>query len=588
MIPVLYKSTEKEFATQGIGALKDAVSCTVTEERNGTYELTMKYPITGIHYADIKERNIIAAIPSPYREKQPFRIYKISKPLSGIITVYAAHVSYDLNGIPVAPFEAGNIEDALSGLSENAQIANSFAYQTDIVSSSGLTLSTPKAARTVLGGMQGSFLDVYGGEYEWDKFTIKLLKHRGKDNGVTIRYGKNMTKLDAEIDVENIVTGIYPYWQKEETLVIADIVWMENAPYQKAIPVDFTQDFDEAPTKEQLTERAKTYITENGIGKVQMSINVSFVQLEQMSGYESLKNLEKCDLCDTVTIQYADLGVDVSAEIVSITTNVLLERYDKMQVGTIRADVAQTIVDQEQKIDGVIRNDGSLIAEKLFGFIDSAKASLYAQYNAAEKQDVMAMLFENNDAENPLYGALAMGTQGLMISKQKKADGSGWEWTTALTASGLIANIIVAGIIADKTGNSWWDLDNGEINLAGVFKSLGADGGYCTLSDNELSFYTSSGTRVAHIYSKTNTGRTLYITSDANDPLAANAPSLILQGQNGNVILQAPNTLTLTCGTLKIDSLDGKSGRAEFSDGSYLTFRKGLLVGGRTSGGTTF
>lgn len=466
MIPVLFDENATEFTTQGIGALTDAISCYVTEERNNMYELKMTYPITGIHYADIKNCSIIAAIPSPYRTRQPFRVYKISKPLDGVVTIYAQHISYDLNKIPVNPFTATGIVNVFANLKNSMAIENNFTFVPALTNAtSQVSITLPTACRSVLGGIHGSVLDIFGGEYEWDTWTVKLWAKRGADNGVTIRYGKNMTALSVETDSENVVNGVYPYWKKDDVLVTCNpaIIWAENLPQTLAIPVDFSDDFEEQPTPEQLQERAEKYINDNNVGTLPTSIEVSFVNLSQMDEYKGLiAALEKCDLCDTVTVQYEALGVDVKSEIVKIVTDVLKEIYDSMEVGTVRADVAQTIASTENKIDSVIRPDGSIVAQALRGFINGSLVNLYAQYNAAQPAAAEAILFECNDPENPLYGAMAIGTQGLMISRQKKTDGTGWKWTSALTSEGLMAGIIVAGILTDKTGKNHWNLDTGE------------------------------------------------------------------------------------------------------------------------------
>lgn len=495
MIPVLFGASETVFATQGIGALTDAISCKVQEERNGVYELEMQYPVNGIHYEDVKERAIICAIPSPYRKRQPFRIYKITKPLNGIVKIYASHLSYDLSAIPVNPFSAVGITQTLAILKNSMEIENNFLFYSGITNeTSSVEISTPTACRSVLGGIRGSLLDVFGGEYEWDDWKVTLWADRGHDNGITIRYGKNMTALSCETDVENVVTGIYPYWQKEDVLVTCTpkIIWAANIGYQKALPVDFTNDFDEQPTPAQLKARAEKYITDNKIGNVPISINVSFVQLAQMSGYEDLAILEKCDLCDTVTVQHEALGVDVKAKIVGITTNVLLERYESVKVGTVQADIAQTITDTSNKVDAVVRPDGSLIAESLRGFIDGSLVNLYAQYSAAKPAGVLAVLFENNDTASPLYGALAIGTQGLLIAKQKKTDGTGWDWTTAITASGGMLGHTITGKISNKDGTSWWDLDNGGMQMTGTFRTQAQNGEYTEMSPGGLVHYENT------------------------------------------------------------------------------------------------
>lgn len=508
MIPVLFAETATEFTTQGIGALADAISCEATEERNGMYELEMEYPITGIHFEDIQYRAIICAIPSPYRTRQPFRIYKISRPLDGVVTIYAAHVSYDLNGIPVSPFKSTGIANTFGAIKSHMEIDNNFSFVSGITNTTSvLNLELPTACRTVLGGMQGSVLDIYGGEYEWDVWTVRLWAKRGANNGVTVRYGKNMTKLEAETDGENVVTGIYPYWSKDGVTVTCDpkIIWADNIGYQKSVPVDFSNDFDEQPTPAQLKARAEQYIEDNNIGTLPTSITVSFVQLSQMSGYEDIAALEECDLCDTVTVQYEALGVDLEAEIVSETTDVLQERYVSMQVGTIRADVAQTIADTSNKVDKVVRPDGSLVAEALRGFINGSLVNLYAQYDAATPASEVAVLFERKDETDPLFGALAIGTQGILISKKRKPDGTGWDWTTALSFEGLMAGIIIAGILTDKTGENYWNLDTGELVAGNATVQNNASGDSIRMRNAQMQLFRD-GTEVGFIGTNNITG----------------------------------------------------------------------------------
>ena len=222
MIPILYNSTETEFKTQGLGALADAISCHVTEERNGIYELEMEYPQTGIRFKEIQNGNIILAIPSPYREAQPFRIYKITKPLNGNVKIYANHLSYDLNKIPVGPCQASGAAEALLKIQENLLINSNFQFWTDKDDTGEFVIQVPVAGRSALGGSDGSVLDIYGGEFEWDKYSVKLYSSRGIDSGVAIRYGKNLTGINQEGDISNLVAGICPYWKSDEKVVISD------------------------------------------------------------------------------------------------------------------------------------------------------------------------------------------------------------------------------------------------------------------------------------------------------------------------------------------------------------------------------
>lgn len=354
MKPILFPSTATEFNTQGLGVLTDAISCTVNEERNGAFELTMQYPDTGVHFDEITDRCIIYAIPSPYRAPQPFRIYRITRPMDGIIMVYAQHITYDLSGVPLNPFTAINAPDALSKLSLNAAVDSPFTFWTDKSTVASFAVSTPSSTRSVLGGSSGSILDVYGGEYEWDGFTVRLYGHRGYDNGVVISYGKNLTDIEQDRNISNVATGIYPYWTNAEGALVTCDPKIVNAPgtydFTRVVPVDFSSDFETQPTPAQLQARAEKYVEDNKIGIPKTSITASFVQLEQFPEYEDLALLEKCDLCDTVTIRYPQLGVEAKAEIVKIETDVLLERYNSVEIGDVRTNIADTIVGQQQEI----------------------------------------------------------------------------------------------------------------------------------------------------------------------------------------------------------------------------------------------
>lgn len=376
MYPVLYASNATSFNNQGLGALSDAISCTVHEERNGEYELTMRYPVGGIHFDEIQDRAIIKAIPSPYRAAQPFRVYQIEAPLNGIVTIRARHISYDLSGIPVSPFQASSCAGALNGLVNNSAIANPFTVATDKNVVAPYKLSVPTSFRACLGGSEGSILDVYGkGEYEFDGYTVRLLTNRGADNGVKFAYGVNITDFEMERNLESVVTGVYPYWKAFDGDELVEIegkiipiydplnptfllesggAYLEEAlgrlltvgtpfGFDNVLPLDLSTEFEEAPTPDQLFLRARKYVSDNGLGAPKISINVSFVHLGQTLEYPELREIETCDLCDTVRVEFPMYGLSVQAKIISIETDVLLERYEQVQIGDARTTIADTI-----------------------------------------------------------------------------------------------------------------------------------------------------------------------------------------------------------------------------------------------------
>ncbi len=350
MIPILYEGNEQNFLHNGLGRLADAISCKVTEERNGTFELEMTYPITGIHYAEIQENRIIFAKTEDGGNNQAFIIYKVSKPLNGIVTINAQHISYLLNGFIVMPFNAVSCADAMSKIAANTVLNTPFEYYTDVASTVAFKLDAPRSIRGLLGGEQGSILDTYGGyDYKFDNFNVYLYQNRGTDNGVSIRYGKNLTGLKNEVDATSVYTGIVPYWADSEgnTVYLTErVVLSDHAsdyPYKILKTVDFSSEFETQPTEAQLRAKAQSYITNSSAWKIKNSIDVSFINLGQTEEYKSIAALERVKLCDYVTVIYDKLGVDVKTKVIKTVYNVLTERYDTISLGDTTYTLAKAI-----------------------------------------------------------------------------------------------------------------------------------------------------------------------------------------------------------------------------------------------------
>lgn len=373
MIPILYKRNETAFTTNGLGRLTDALRCTVTESRNGVYELEMEYPIDGLHFADLDLEMLIGARHSDATDVQPFRIYRITRPLNGVVTVNARHISYDLTKIAVKPYTADTIAEALQGFTSYSMNSCPFTFATDKTTSGRFVVKEPASIRSLLGGSEGSILDVYGGgEYEFDKFLVRLHTARGTASGVTIRYGKNLTDLQHINDSEAQYNGVAPFYASGDTIVVLPegAVYLDDAAKYldaytdqrrvkytnqngeiyngyvtdlKVIPLDLSQAFDEAPTVAQLRAAAVNYLssTSNTVPKV--SVKVNFVQLWQTEEYKQYAPLQRAKLCDTVNVIYTRLGVKVSAKVIKTVYNVLLERYDSMEIGDAKSTLASSL-----------------------------------------------------------------------------------------------------------------------------------------------------------------------------------------------------------------------------------------------------
>lgn len=357
MIPILFAPAATSFSTNGVGRLSDAITCMCSHDRNGIDELEMTYPVDGVHYADIVHSAIIVAKPSARRERQAFRIYKITKPMFGRVTILAQHIRYQMNFIPVAPFSAPNLSTALDGLVANAIESCPFTLSADFESSTSYAMSVPKSLGACLGGTEGSILDVYGGgEWEFNNYAATLHRSYGRDTGYTIRYGKNLIDLTQEENIQNTYTGVYPFYKTDDAMVVLTTeprairaATADNFPFQRTIEKDFTDKFDDTPTEEALRAVAEAYVAANGIGVPHVSISLNFVNLADVPEYASLAT-GNVDLCDLVTVKFEKLGIDVKSKIVSTQYDVLRERYTKLEVGAKQASLSDTLVDEMDKL----------------------------------------------------------------------------------------------------------------------------------------------------------------------------------------------------------------------------------------------
>ena len=459
MKPILYDAAETEFKSNGMGRLSDAISCKVIEERNGQYELEMKYPVDGIHYDDLQEERIIASRHDDTDDIQPFRIYKITRPMNGQVEVNARHISYQLSKVTVMPMTAGSCADALAAMKENSVGDNPYEFWTDKDVDGTFTISQPVSFRSYLGGTAGSILDVYGtGEYEWDKYTVKFHRHRGSDSGVTIRYGKNLTDVKKITDSSGIWTGIVPFWygldENESEILITlpeKAVYADTASdyaYRMVIPMDFSGSFQSVPTEEQLRATAGAYVRNNADTAIPSSIDVSFVNLWQTEEYKDVAPLQRLRLCDTVTIHHRKLGVENKAKIVSVTYDVLLERYTTMTIGEVRTSLGEAI---QEAVSGASRNDVATLTSMELAIkhaVDVLAGLFGGHLKVIENSSGQPDGFYIMDTADALTAVkvLRINSAGIAFS----ANGVTGNYTTICTLDGkLNANRILTGAIKD-------------------------------------------------------------------------------------------------------------------------------------------
>lgn len=486
MIPVLYPANAADFSTFGIGALTDAISCEVTEERNGLFECLLKYPITGQHYGRIAKECIIKAKPNDTSTPQAFRIYRITKPLNGVVTIYGQHISYDLANVPVMPFTTESRSPQLI-LSQLLAGDSRFTGWTDYSEAKPFSVTQPKSVRACLGGSEGSMLSKWHGEFEWDNFTVKFHTHRGVSTGVVIEYGKNLTALEQDEDNSGVYTQLLPYaiftaegaesetvvTLPEETLPIVSAEMVR----EKTLIMDFTDRFESgaAITEEMLRATANDYIKENPLGATIPTVKVSFEPLWKQPEYAAL--LERVNLCDTVTIRHSALGVSVSAMVVQTVYDCLAERYTSITLGSEKSSMITAISEVQSSVNKVQTTVGRFpkLLQTAIGNATSlitGQSGGYVVLHSGENGQPYELLILDAPSIEEAVNVWRWNVGGLGFSH----NGYNGPYETAVTADGqivadfitsgsLVANIIKAGVIQSQDGSSYWDLETGEVVL---------------------------------------------------------------------------------------------------------------------------
>ena len=487
MIPVLYPANATDFSSFGLGVLTDTISCEVTEERNGVFECLLKYPVSGQHYGLITKECIIKAKPNDTAADQAFRIYRITKPLNGIVTIYGQHISYDLANVPVLPFSTESRSPQLI-LSQLLAGDTRFTGWTDYSDAKAFSVTQPKSVRACLGGTEGSMLSKWYGEFEWDNFTVKFHSHRGQKTGVVIEYGKNLIALEQDEDSSGVYTALLPYavytpeGSDSETVVTLQEVTLpivtSDIIRDKTLIMDFTDQFgsDTVITEEALRTKASSYINANPLGTTIPTVKVSFEPLWKQPEYSAL--LERVNLCDTVTIRHSALGVSVSAMVIETVYDTLAERYQSISLGQSKSSMITTISEVQSTVDKVESTVGRFpkllqtAIGKATGLITGQSGGYVVINTDSESGQPYELLILDAPSIDEAVNVWRWNVGGLGFSH----NGYNGPYETAITADGqivadfitsgsLVANIIKAGVIQSQDGSSWWDLESGEVVL---------------------------------------------------------------------------------------------------------------------------
>lgn len=486
MIPALFADglTEAPAAGEiGIGKLTDVLSCVVYREINGQYELEMEYPMSGVRYSEILHRRFLWVSPAQDEDPQLFRIYRITKPLRGIVTVNARHVSYDLEGYIREPFDATTVVLAMANITQNTVPECPFEFSTNKSTEANFSQKAPQGIWSIMAGQQGSLLDVFGGEYDFDNFSVALNTRLGSDRGVTIRYGKNLISLEQEENNANCWTEVYPYYLDQNgtliTLEEKTVPIDGTFDYDRILSLDLTMNFITPPTPEQLRAATEAYIVTNRIGEPAVSLTVDFAALWQTEDYKNdvgLRALEKVSLGDTVTVQFPALGVNASARVVAYSYDCLKQRYSELRIGKVKQNLASDFVAQAKEVEEkatvtVAEQIANALTEALIGVHggsvrlldtngDGSPDELYIADSPDEATAVKVWRFNYMG-----WAASNSGYAGPYVMGATLEDG--------LLANAVTAAHLTAGTITSADGESFvLDLDNGALQMNANYIAL--------------------------------------------------------------------------------------------------------------------
>ncbi len=529
MIPILYSNDETEFAAEGLGRVP-CLSCRVTEAINSIPECEFRVLATESIYPRIQLGTIIYCLHDESGDPQPYEVYAISEPLDDVVTFNARHIAIRLKNIVVEPYSANSVGGALNGLKTHAVTENPFNFTTTRETPVAFASKVPMSAKDLLGGVQGSILDVYGGEYEFDHFTVRMANRIGINSGVEIRYGSNLVKYKRDDDITDAYNAVVPYWTNEEgqavvTLPEKYIVTGMVAPQYAIItastgeditdengeaieaavsqimytPLDLTDKFETEPTVDQLRQAAYSYMNNNSPWKSKETITVDFVQLWQTGEYPQFENLQRVRLGDTVAVYYPDLNVAIeSIRVVKTTYDSLLERYESMELGDKKSSLGSTL--QSQITDYIQKND-ELVNDVIKGAVENATKLI-----TGEKGGNIVIL---TDADGKPKELLIMDTDDVATAQNVwRHNAAGWghsstgingPYTLAATRDGsIVADMITAGTLNGAYFNCI-NLTATNVDITGKLTSVNEEhyiNSYASLAGGELRFGRHSPRKV--------------------------------------------------------------------------------------------
>lgn len=456
MIEVYVKGNE-DYKSNGDMTLTPT-TCEVELTVEGIAELTLEHPIDDLgRWEYLVNDNVIAA-PTPYSKKQLFRIYDYTKTETEV-TAYARHIFYDSAGemlVDVRPTDKTG-QEALDIILSGTK----YKAKTNIKTRSTAYYIRKNIMEAIGGDNENSFINRWGGERMYDNFTVIINDRLGGDYGACAEFGRNMTGIEADISIDDVVTRIIPVSYNGHTLE-GEEPWIDSpligsyanprAAVIKFEDVKLLEDCQEGEegfsTLELLREELKRRCTkeyENGLDKPKVNYKVDLVEVANTEDYKDYKKLTTIGIGDDVLTKDRKLQINVTARCIRLVYDCIEEENAEVELGNFIENYFDKTTSAADIIQKVTREDGTLKAEEVYGKIDAVKAQLKAQRDISQPSEVRAVIFEDLVEGSPTYGAMSIGTMGFCIASERTADGKDWDWKTFGTGSGFYADYICVG-----------------------------------------------------------------------------------------------------------------------------------------------
>lgn len=581
-------------------------TCELSTEINGAWELTMSHPIDKEGRWEYLEEEAVISAPTFRDDHQLFRIDKCVKTDTTVeITAYPIFFDSadDCILMDTRPTDRSG-QDALDIMMEGSR----YSGQSDITTGGTAYFIRRNLMDAINGENEPTFVRVWGGEILYDNFTVIINERIGGNYGVEIRYGKNMDGLSYTVDMSDVVTRIIPVAYNGR-MMSGNAPWVDSPninkyakKYIREVKFDDVKLYEDVrgeteenedticQTQEELDSVLKERCEEmydSGADTPDVTIEVNMIDLSQTDQYKDFQGLVTVSLGDTVRCINSKLGIASNARVIRLTWDCITNRSAGMTLGDYEYNYFSELTSSLEAVKQIVGPGNTVIAERVQGVLNAINTQLRYQKNVAQTQDVRAILFEDTNPDSPLYGAMCLGTQGFQIADKRTEDGRGWDWSTAFTAKGGYADVLIAGILADKTGKNFWNLDTGEMQISGTMRQLTGSGGL-EIKDGVMKFLNADGEVLATM----NVSEEQVLLQGMGKLSgiirlggSGNGDVQILPGSGGKAIIFG-NALEINATSVTTGGASAKTGRAEFSNGTYLEFKNGMLTGGNTSGGS--